>query len=116
MGQKIIRSPVITEAQYRSWDLLLKIIGVPVLIIAGTWTLWERYDDSKAQKKVRQQQEGQEYAHKLFEKKLSTSQELTAKGVLLTLNPTNQDARAQFLIAYRQLQVVADGNNDVVLA
>jgi hypothetical protein len=110
------RLPVATESQYRTREVILKAIGVPLVIMAAGWAAWQYYDKSQTDKMECKQREAQEYAHRLFDKKLRAMDDLIAKSISLSLNAANPELRTQFLISYRQLQAVAGGNNKLAIA
>jgi len=106
----------ISESQYRAWDLALKIVGVPVLIIVAGWTLWDHHDKAQTDRMVRKQETAQQYAQSLFDKKILKAQDLIAKGVFLSLKPTDDAARTDFLASYSQLQGLTDRDDPLVAA
>jgi hypothetical protein len=85
----------LTDARYKKWDLLLKVVGALALIIGGLWALYQYKTEETLNRKLRQQQVEQQAFMGDYNKRFDATTELfkdMAIAVLATDDKVRQDA------------------------
>jgi hypothetical protein len=93
----------LTDARYKKWDLLLKVVGALALIIGGLWALYQYKTEETLNRKLRQQQVEQQAFMGDYNKRFDATTELfkdMAIAVLATDDKVRQDAKDKLLLLY----------------
>jgi len=93
----------LTDARYKKWDLLLKVVGALALIVGGLWALYQYKAEEALNRKLRQQTLDQQVFMEQYTKRFDVTTELfndMAIAASATEDTVRQAAKQKFLLLY----------------